>query len=75
MNIEKAIKEIEKITKRERLISLEQLDEIKLIENVKTENCGLSGTGKGTLVTIYYGDIFADISEDDIEIAEVVILE
>ena len=28
----------EKITKRERLISLEQLDEIKLIENVKTEN-------------------------------------
>ena len=75
MNIEKAVKEIEKITKGERFISLEQLEEIKLIENVKTENCGLSGTGEGTLVTIYYGDIFTDISEDDIEIDEVVILE
>ena len=60
------MEQIERITKGERFISLEQLEEIKEIPDVYAENCGASGTGEGTLVSI--------INENnDNEICEVVV--
>ena len=50
----KILKEIEKITKGEKIISKEQLEQIEMIPYVYVENCGASGTGKGTLYTVYF---------------------
>ena len=66
-NEQKTINEqVEEITQGERVISLDQLNEIKEIPTVYAENCGSSGTGEGTLVSI--------INEnDDTEICEVIV--
>ena len=54
MRTEKILKEIEKITNEERFISKEQLEQIEMIPYVYVENCGASGSGKGTLYTVYF---------------------
>lgn len=56
--------EVMKITKGERFITTEQLEEIQELPDITVENCGASGTGKGTLYTVY--------DEDNEEICEVV---
>ena len=52
----KILKEIEKITKGEKIISEEQFEQIELLPHVYIENCGASGSGKGTLYTVYFMD-------------------
>ena len=70
--MEKLIKEIEKVTKGERLISLEQLEELNETGGyLFIENCGLSGDNKGTLYTIYAMD--EEGHKTNIELAEVVV--
>lgn len=66
---EKLLNEINKITQGERFISLEQLEKIEELNNIYTENCGISGTGKGILYVIH----FIDDDNNKEEIAEVVI--
>lgn len=69
----KLIETIESITKGERFINLEQLEEIEELEGTYVENCGLSGTGKGVLYTVYLMDANGD--KVDEEIAELVLTE
>ena len=67
----KLIKEIEKVTKGERFISLEELVELNETAYLFIENCGLSGDNKGTLYTIYAMD--EEGYKTNIELAEVVV--
>ena len=67
---EKILKEIEKVTNGERFISYEQLEEIEFIPYVYMENCGISGTGKGMLYTLYLTDQNGNKTEE--ELAELV---
>ena len=68
---EKILKEIEKVTNGERFINYEQLEEIEFIPYVYTENCGISGTGKGMLYTLYLMDQYGNKTEE--ELAELVV--
>ena len=69
--MEKLIKEIEKVTKGERFISLEQLVELNETAYLFIEDCGISGDNKGTLYTIYAMSDAGD--QTTIELAEVVV--
>lgn len=72
--LENIIREVEEITQNERFITLEQLENIESINGVYVENCGISGTGKGQLFTLYLmlEDGSPDLSN---EILEVVVIE
>lgn len=56
MTKEQAIKKFEEITINERFINKIQFEELSELENVYYEDCGFSGTGKGTWVNFYYTD-------------------
>lgn len=71
--IDKLTEMIESITKGERFINLDQLEEIEELEGAYVENCGISGTGRGTLYTIYLTDNDGDKTDE--EIAEFVLEE
>ena len=44
---------VEQVTKGERFISQEQLEQLEELNGIHVENCGTSGTGQGTLFTLY----------------------
>lgn len=68
-------KEIEQITEGERFITQEQLEEIELINNAHVENCGLSGTGKGLLFTVYLMEDDTGDPDYNNEITEFVVVD
>ncbi len=70
-NAKMILKEIENITNGERFITWKQLEEIELTPYVYVENCGVSGTGKGTLYTLYLMD--EEGNKTNTELTEVVL--
>jgi len=68
--IEELREEVEKITQGERFINTLQLEELEELESVWVEDCGASGTGRGTLISLLY--IENDV-KTDIELAECVV--
>jgi len=71
MDRQELLRDIEEITEGSKRLSLGQLDEIKELPYAFVENCGASGTGKGTLYTIYLMD--TDGKKTDMEVCEVVV--
>ena len=69
--MEKLIKEIERVTKGERFITQEQLAALNETAYLFIENCGVSGTNRGTLYTIYAMD--GEGCQTNVELAEVVV--
>lgn len=69
--LNETLKEIESVTGGERFINWEQLEEIEFIPYVYVENCGISGTGKGTWYNLYMMD--KDGNKTDEKLGEVVV--
>ena len=66
-----ALDQIEKITKCEEIVTLEQIDGIMELRYVFADSAGLSGTGEGELFVLYLID--KDGYKTDIELAELVV--
>ena len=69
---EMVLKEIENITNGERFISKEQLEEIELVPYLYLENCGISGTSRGILYTLYLMD--KEGTKTNIELTELIVI-
>ena len=63
-------KQISTITNGERFITPEQLEQLEELNGIWIENCGTSGTGQGTLFTLYLMNEYGNKTE---ELCEVVV--
>ena len=61
---------VEQITKGERFISQQQLEQLEDLNGIWIENCGTSGTNEGILFTLYTTDEYGNKTDE--EICEVV---
>ena len=61
-------KQIEAITNGKRFITPEQLEQLEELNGIHVQNCGTSGTGQGTLFTLYLMDEYGDKTEELCEV-------